>query len=199
MAESVIKHAPGLTYESWVEQLGREKVKKHPSYRWAIAGGLASLALIVAGCSTNYEGDGDEFEVQGQVIDVGERSVNIRILRVIEAEGDARSRYLDNGESIIGKETRVHDNYQGGWCEENTVGQEFGLEGQVIDLREIKQGDLVDIIGNIRESKKRCGGRRTGFSRYEKRPVYEEVRLIQQAQIGVDFDLIRPQDSGYNQ
>jgi len=194
MSESIIKGSDGLTYQSWVSALNQSEKRRGRGLIVAGAG-LAALALLVSGCAPdNYEGNGHEFEIQGQVVGVGDSSVKVKILKVIEAEGRAASRYLVNGESNIGKETRVHDNYEGSWCEESVVGQEFDYEEREIDLADIAIGEFVDIIGNIRDKKDSCGK----YATYSERPVYEEVRKIGENQLGMDFDLIRPQDSGYS-
>lgn len=155
----------------FINRITRPKIPR------AVCLGLALLAM--ASCAEeehNYEGVGNEFRLYGHVTDVGNASITVKVTKVEDAEGAARKRYIKKSEiPRIGRETQVHNNYEGPDCEEVYVGSTYDKEFQPIPLSDIDEGDYVLLEGNIRESKVDCG---TDSEDWDHRPVYILARQV---------------------
>lgn len=129
------------------------------------ASGAAAIALLFfAGCvDPNYDGEGNDFIIRGPIQDVGDNSIQILPLEVVEAEGKAEDWF--HGDDP----TRVHDNYKDEWCNQDEVGEVFDADGNPQLLADIQEGEWVELSGQIRESKTSCG--KTPM--WDHRPVFE--------------------------
>lgn len=134
------------------------------------ATGVAGFALLAAvGCSSpDYEGEGDEFVIEGYVVDVGERSLKVVPTDIIEARGHAGDWFTE------GDETRIHNNYKNDWCNIKTIPNEvLTLDGGT-ELEDLEINDWVQVEGNVRESKESCGK----TPAWDHRPTFGEVHEI---------------------
>lgn len=122
-----------------------------------------ALLLLTAGCAKNYEGDGNSFTIRGPVQEVGDNSITILPVDVVDAEGKS----IDWFEADDA--TRVHDNYNNEWCNQKDVGEVFDTAGDPQGLADVQEGEWVELQGSIRESKETCGK----YARWEHRPVFE--------------------------
>lgn len=132
---------------------------------------LGAGTLAVSGCGLfekNYEGEGNEFIIRGPVLDVGDDSVKILPLEIVDADGKAKNWFHTDDE------TRVHDNYKNGWCNQKEVGDVYDVNGLEEDLDDLQEGEWVEIHGKIRESKVHCGK----HPRWNWRPVFDSVQEI---------------------
>ena len=83
------------------------KFEQLTSRRIFAAGAAGFLLFLTAGCvDPNYAGEGNDFTIRGPVQEVGERSVTILPVEVIDANGNAVDWFHPDDP------TQVHDNYK---------------------------------------------------------------------------------------
>lgn len=126
------------------------------------------LALIVAGCGQNYSGSGNEFKLYAKIVRVGNSSVTVTDIRLIESQGKATGWFAKNPHH------QIHNNYNE--CSfrhsRHWVGRVYRSAKNKIDrisIRDLRAGQLVYMTGAIRENAHTCG--KTPI--YKWRPVYE--------------------------
>lgn len=124
---------------------------------------VAILAAATLTACADTSGAGNEFTITGTIKTVGERSITVVNIDIIDAHGEAAD-WWDAGEY------QVHDNYRTcSWdgLEFHTVGHGY-IAGMEVELDQFHPGDTVRIEGSIRDSFKSCGKNR----RYGSRPVF---------------------------
>jgi hypothetical protein len=128
-------------------------------------------AFVMSGCGAleqNYSGEGNEFTIRGPILDVGDNSVKIMPLEILEVNGKSESWFETDDE------TRVHDNYKNSGCDQKEVGVIYDQFGTGENLDDLQAGEWVEITGKIRESKSSCGKTQA----WNWRPVFDVVREI---------------------
>lgn len=128
-------------------------------------------ALTMSGCGTldkNYSGEGNEFTIRGPIIDVGDNSVKILPVVILEVNGKATS-WFD-----IDDETRIHDNYENKGCDQKEVGIIYDAYRNPMELDGLDVGEWVEVVGKLRESKSACGK----YASWDWRPVFDVVQEI---------------------
>lgn len=135
------------------------------------AAGVVVGVVLLPACGifdVNYEGEGNEFVIRGPIQDIGDNSVQILPIEVLEGNGAAEDWFEPDDP------TRVHDNYEGEWCTQQEVGVVLDVQGVEQELDALEEGQWVEIHGRIRESKTSCGKTPT----WDDRPVFDTVQEI---------------------
>lgn len=139
-------------------------IERLTSHRLLASSAAGLLLFVAAGCvNPNYDGEGNNFTIEGPVQDVGDNSITIFPIKVLDAEGKAADWFHADDE------TQVHDNYHNEWCNQKDVGQVYDTAGHIEELSDVREGEWVKLTGHTRESKESCG--KTPI--WDDRPVFD--------------------------